>query len=130
MEVIAVSMGFLGSMHCLGMCGPIAFALPVRTQNPWLKLFKYGWYNLGRITTYSVMGLLVGLLGSGFTMAGFQPIVSIISGAFILLSVLIVHFPLSRNFETGPALLVRTNLKNTFTHYFQKKGMIALFVLG
>ena len=56
--------GFLGSGHCLGMCGGIVTALsissPGRKGGPLFHLL----YNAGRLITYGVIGLLVGWLGS------------------------------------------------------------------
>lgn len=56
--------GFLGGFgHCLGMCGPVvaAFSLNLR-EAP--RLLPHLLYNLGRITTYSLLGGAVGLAGS------------------------------------------------------------------
>lgn len=56
--------GFLGSGHCLGMCGGIVTALAIsgsgRQGGPGFHLL----YNSGRIFTYGLIGLLVGWLGS------------------------------------------------------------------
>lgn len=58
----AFTLGFLGSAHCLGMCGGIVGALSFNNQgrNP---LAIHLSYQVGRITTYALLGLLVGLLG-------------------------------------------------------------------
>src|SRR5688572_30314529 len=74
--------GLLGSFHCVGMCGPIALALP-RTKYPGTSRIIY---NFGRITTYSLIGLLFGLLGSRLEMIGLQQIISITLGTFIIIS--------------------------------------------
>ncbi len=55
--------GFLGSVHCVGMCGGIVGALSLRQS--YLRLLPYLLtYNLGRISSYTIAGLLVGFLGS------------------------------------------------------------------
>lgn len=61
---LALLTGFLGSGHCLGMCGSIVAALSLSQPGQ-----QGGWpfhllYNLGRITTYGGIGLAVGWLGS------------------------------------------------------------------
>lgn len=79
-----LSIGFLGSFHCIGMCGPIALTLPVRKQQ---GLKKYGGiflYNIGRAVTYTVLGLVLGFLGSRFRLWGMQQVISVLAGAFIL----------------------------------------------
>ncbi len=76
--------GLLGSFHCIGMCGPIAVALP-KSNNLILSRLLY---NVGRVITYSMLGLLFGLLGSRLEMFGLQRIISISLGIIILLSVI------------------------------------------
>lgn len=81
----ALMLGFAGSLHCVGMCGPIALALP-RSSSHFLagRLL----YNAGRTLTYSAMGIVFGLLGQTLLMAGWQRGVSIATGALILLYLL------------------------------------------
>lgn len=74
----------MGSFHCIGMCGPIAIALP-KTKNLVLSRLLY---NFGRVITYSLLGLLFGLLGARLEMFGLQQIISISLGVLIIVSVL------------------------------------------
>ena len=65
----AILIGIASSVHCVGMCGGIigalSYSLPADIRNNNLKRFAYVTsYSLGRLVSYSVMGLLVGLLGS------------------------------------------------------------------
>ncbi|TVP54819.1 MAG: sulfite exporter TauE/SafE family protein [Halomonadaceae bacterium] len=64
----AFMIGLLGSTHCLGMCGGISssltMALPVGPGYRWRQLQLLLGYNLGRITSYTLAGLILGLLGS------------------------------------------------------------------
>lgn len=81
----ALSLGFLGSFHCIGMCGPIALTIPVNRSSS-INIFKGSLiYNLGRIITYSTLGLVFGSIGQGFAFAGLQSALSITLGVFILL---------------------------------------------
>lgn len=80
-----LALGAVGSFHCIGMCGPLALSLPVNSQNHFGKFVATLSYNLGRVTTYSLLGLLFGLLGQSVAFFGFQQIFSIIIGAIILL---------------------------------------------
>jgi len=61
---LALLTGFLGSGHCLGMCGGIVAALSLSQPGRQSGLPFHLLYNLGRITTYGGIGLLVGSLGS------------------------------------------------------------------
>lgn len=82
----AITIGFFGSMHCIGMCGPIAMALPFHDRNKWHILQNSLLYNSGRISTYAMIGLLPGLLGQGLALAGFQKNISIILGVMFLIA--------------------------------------------
>jgi sulfite exporter TauE/SafE len=79
--------GLLGSFHCMGMCGPIAVALPLKSNSWQTRIFSGLLYNFGRIFTYVFLGLVFGLLGLGIHLWGFQQWVSIGVGAVMILSV-------------------------------------------
>ena len=60
--------GFLGSTHCIGMCGGIistlTISLPKNISSRTTKLMPYLLlYNVGRITSYAVAGAIAGYLG-------------------------------------------------------------------
>ncbi|WP_075340986.1 sulfite exporter TauE/SafE family protein [Tenacibaculum agarivorans] len=86
----AFILGFLGSLHCLGMCGPIAFMLPLNRQNQVTQFFQLMSYHLGRLTTYTLIGVFFGLLGRGFELFTFQQHLSIFTG---VLMISIIIFP-------------------------------------
>lgn len=75
-------------MHCLGMCGPIAVAIPLHRDNWLMKVTGGVLYNTGRIITYGILGALFGLLGRGIHLAGLQQWASIGLGIVMILSVL------------------------------------------
>ncbi|RZM21603.1 MAG: sulfite exporter TauE/SafE family protein [Pedobacter sp.] len=85
-EKLAFLIGLLGSVHCVAMCGPLAFAVPVQ-QLGWLPLL---WnklvYQLGRIISYCLLGSIVGLVGAQIWQAGFQQGLSILSGILIIMA--------------------------------------------
>ena len=65
----AISLGVLGSFHCVGMCGPIALALPVHHLNTAGKVSGLLLYHIGRALTYSIIGAVFGILGMGVVLA-------------------------------------------------------------
>ena len=79
----ALVLGFLGSFHCVGMCGPIALAVGGSSSNKFL--FNKILYNLGRSFTYAGLGLIVGGLGFSLAMAGIQQGVSVAMGVLVVL---------------------------------------------
>lgn len=83
---VALMIGMVGSFHCVGMCGPIALALPLKKGN---KLLGSLIYNTGRLVTYSLLGGLLGLAGTIIAMAGFQQGLSITIGSLFILLILV-----------------------------------------
>jgi len=88
MYFMALMTGLVGSLHCIGMCGPIAVALPLGQKSFGYKLLGSITYNIGRILTYGVLGAIFGLLGQGIEMAGLQQWASILIGVVMILSVI------------------------------------------
>ncbi len=86
--VSALTLGLVGSFHCIGMCGPIAIALPLKNNSWTTRLISSLLYNIGRTITYAVMGLFFGMLGQGLELAGFQQMVSIIMGSIMIITVI------------------------------------------
>lgn len=85
----ALTLGLVGSLHCVGMCGPIALALPRSTEQR-RAAFWTGrlLYNLGRTVTYTVLGIIAGALGRSLHVAGLQQGLSIACGILILIYLL------------------------------------------
>jgi len=86
--ITPLTIGLIGSFHCIGMCGPIVVALPLKKHNIASKITGTILYNSGRVITYSLIGLLFGMLGRGIRLAGFQQWTSILLGVTMIVSVL------------------------------------------
>lgn len=80
----AFILGLAGSLHCAGMCGPLAVALPHPGRG--MAGFVGGrlLYQLGRVATYVALGAASGGLGHSLTMAGVQRWVSFGAGVVVL----------------------------------------------
>ncbi len=78
------TLGAAGSLHCVGMCGPLSLALPVHQLTGIKKFFSLLFYQIGRIVTYSIIGLLFGLAGRRIYISGYQQSFSIIMGIVVL----------------------------------------------
>lgn len=89
MLATAFLFGLMGSLHCVGMCGPIAFMLPLDRKKPGLRYVQLGMYHLGRALSYGLIGLVFGLVGKGLYLFGFQQKLSVVLGAVMVLTVLI-----------------------------------------
>ena len=79
----AFLLGFLGSFHCVGMCGPIALAIGGQGNKKFLVNKVV--YHLGRSLTYAFLGLIVGSVGFSLSLAGVQQGLSIGMGLLVVL---------------------------------------------
>lgn len=121
--ITAFLTGLLGSFHCVGMCGPIALALPTIGNSIQEKVVSRLFYNAGRILTYSILGLLFGTFGLGLKLAGLQQSISIGAGVLIIITVLFsgkIRSKFSVNFFSG----------NVIGKLFQHKTYTSLFGVG
>jgi uncharacterized protein len=78
------TLGFAGSLHCVGMCGPLSLALPTQHLSPIRKFTSLLLYQTGRIVTYGIIGLVFGLAGRQIYLSGYQQLISMIMGLSIL----------------------------------------------
>lgn len=97
-------MGLFGSVHCTLMCGPLLFALQQHQKFSIASVLNKILYQVGRILTYGLIGLLFGALGSSFVLKGWQQGLSIFTGGLLLLIgffYLFIHkFPSLASFQT------------------------------
>ncbi|CAM1345664.1 sulfite exporter TauE/SafE family protein [Tenacibaculum amylolyticum] len=125
----ALIFGFLGSLHCVGMCGPIAFMLPVDRKNQVKQVFQISSYHLGRLTTYSFIGLVFGILGKGFELFDFQQHLSIATGTLMIL--LVVTPTIFRKIKfTNPLNRFIIQVKSKLGKELKTKGTSTFFSIG
>ena len=123
---IAFILGFLGSLHCAAMCGPLMLALPAPAGGPARFVAGRMVYQLGRITTYGLLGSVAGLAGRSLLLAGFQRWISIALGIAILLG-----FLLSKKMALAtPVVRLVTGLKKAMGTQLQQRGFVSLAILG
>jgi uncharacterized protein len=122
--------GLISSLHCIGMCGPIAMMLPVDRNNQPKKVLQIMTYHFGRITIYSFIGLLFGLLGQGFFMAGMQQKFSIIVGICMIFLVVIPNTIFSKYNFSKPIFKIISKLKSTLGGQFKNKTFKSFFIIG
>ena len=82
--IISFSIGLTSSLHCVGMCGPIALSLGLESQNKLKFTLRNLTYQLGRVTTYTILGAILGLIGESLSFAGLQNYLSILIRVFIM----------------------------------------------
>ncbi|UFH34165.1 sulfite exporter TauE/SafE family protein [Flavobacterium acetivorans] len=122
--------GLISSFHCIGMCGPIAMMLPVDRTNPAKKVSQILTYHLGRLTAYGSIGLIFGLVGKGFFMAGMQQKLSIFIGVAMILIVLIPEKIFARYNFSKPVFKLIAKIKQSLGSQFKNKSYKSLFIIG
>ncbi len=122
--------GLFGSLHCVGMCGPIALALPGFSDSKFQMILSRVLYNLGRVITYSFLGAIFGLFGNRLILIGLQSQISIIVGIIILAAVLTPRK--WRNKITSFGIIKEFNnlIKGSFAKLFRSKSQISFLYMG
>ncbi|KAB1064716.1 sulfite exporter TauE/SafE family protein [Salibacter halophilus] len=126
----AISLGLISSLHCMGMCGPIAMAIPVKRQSKLQVATGAAIYNAGRISTYMILGLLFGLLGKTFFTAGVQRGVSIGLGIVFLLAVIIPRLTNAKIPLEKTAYKVVGRLMGRFKKLFKTHSAESVYSIG
>jgi len=116
----AFFLGLVSSLHCAGMCGPLALALPTRDLRPVRRARAWGLYHGGRILVYTLAGVIFGLFGRGVYLAGWQQQFSILLGVAIIALALLGRF--------RPFGLV--SMQRTITRLWTAPGRAKFFLLG
>ncbi|MDH6251386.1 sulfite exporter TauE/SafE [Chryseobacterium sp. H1D6B] len=81
----AIGLGFASGFHCIGMCGPIALSMGLTKKQAANFYLQNLTYQFGRITTYALLGAVLGIIGQGFEMAGFQQYLTIAVGILLII---------------------------------------------
>ena len=129
--IAGFTMGAAGSLHCIGMCGPLSLALPVHHFSKTGKLFALLLYQLGRIITYSLIGLFLGLAGRRIYISGYQQWFSIFMGSLVLILSLLYFIQkkrvrpgfLSRFYQSVQVIIIRILRSSTGLFSFLLLGM-------
>lgn len=122
--------GLISSFHCIGMCGPIAMMLPVDRNNPTKKVTQIITYHIGRLTAYGTIGLVFGLVGKGFFMAGIQQNLSIFIGIAMIAVILIPEKIFAKYNFSKPVFVLISKIKTTLGSQFKNKSYQSLFIIG
>ena len=130
MYLSAILLGLLGGLHCIGMCGPIAFMLPVDHNNSLKKAGQISLYHLGRLLSYAIIGIIFGTIGKSATIFGLQQKLSIIIGISMIIIILL---PKKKLYQySGGTFLFKSigKLKSSIGKEFKKKSPDMFFTIG
>jgi sulfite exporter TauE/SafE len=122
--------GLISSLHCIGMCGPIALMIPVDRTNPAKKTTQIITYHLGRLTAYALIGLVFGLVGKGFFIAGIQQRLSVFIGVAMIITILTPERVLANYNFSKPVYRLISKIKSSLGKQFKNKSYQSLFTIG
>lgn len=127
MWLTAVMLGLAGSLHCLGMCSPLAMAV-TNFRSPFFT--NRILYNVGRLLSYGILGMIVAAFGSLFQFSAYQNTLSIVLGASLVImgiaGISSIHIPLiSKALALGTGLI-----KNLFSTFLSKKTWSSMTLMG
>lgn len=126
----ALIFGLLGSFHCVGMCGPIAFMLPVSRNNPLKKAFQVFLYHAGRLLAYSLIGLTFGIIGKSLNLFGLQQQLSIGIGILMIAVILVPTAKFQKYNFSKPAMKLIGKLKSSLGSTLKKKTPDTFLSIG
>lgn len=130
MLVSAFIFGILGSFHCVGMCGPIAFMLPVSRNNPLKKFLQIFLYHFGRLFAYGLIGLAFGMVGKSLYLFGMQQQLSIAAG-ILMIAVIIIPSKLFGKYNfSKPLYRMIGKIKSSLGMALKKKTPDTFFTIG
>lgn len=123
----ALIIGFLGSLHCAGMCSPLAIAVTSLSKPAFVNRLLY---NVGRIGSYSLQGTVAALAGFMFERTGLQVVLSITLGVLLI----IAGFAGITSFRipgiTSGLQRLTTFIKIRLSSFLTQKTKIALITTG
>ncbi len=126
----ALIFGLISSLHCIGMCGPIAMMLPVDRTNEAKKVIQILTYHFGKLIAYGTLGLFFGLLGKSFYVAGWQQQMSIILGIMMIVVAIVPEKVFARYNFSKPVYKIISKVKSKLGQQFKSKSYFSLFTIG
>lgn len=128
---IGFFMGLLGSAHCIGMCGPLVLALPMQHKSAVQKWGGFFLYHLGKISSYSLLGVVFGLFGSQIPLFGVQANISIIIGSLMI--VYVVYVLIIKSKQKGVILkfnFLYSSINKRLGILFKSPNRFAFYLIG
>jgi sulfite exporter TauE/SafE len=125
----AFLMGTFSSLHCVGMCGPLVLSSPIFGLTGSSKWVGWIGYHGGRLATYVLIGVLLGVMGRRISLAGWQQGFSIVLGVILLLTFFLGRYRLS--LEKVPLLrTMQHGLFRFIAHSMRQPGMGSAWGMG
>jgi hypothetical protein len=127
-----ISVAFLGSLgHCIGMCGGLVVAYTsTKVEGARVgAIFSHLFYNLGRISSYAILGAIFGFLGSIISFSNQSKGILFLVIAIVML---LMGLSLAGKIRFLNSIEIDSNsfLKSTFSKLLKSKSLISFYLLG
>lgn len=125
--ISGIIIGLAASLHCVGMCGPIALALPLNRSSSGAKWFGLIQYGVGKTLAYTILGLLIAMLGAGIQLLNWMQTLSIVLGLITIAYGLMKIFKISFSIGKFSGSL---KLSGIMGRFFRSRSPFRLFLIG
>lgn len=124
--ITALLLGFGGSLHCLGMCGPLVMSLPFQTIDSSKKHTATFLYVFAKALGYGLIGIVFGTVGKAFLMMNWQQTLSVLTGLILLLITVLPYLKegVSKQFLFG------NKFKLLYQKIVEEPKLIHFFMFG
>ncbi len=122
-------LGLAGSAHCIGMCGPLVLALPAGNSDRKRLILSRSMYHVSRSLSYALMGFMLGFIGFGFSLVGFQEFVSLLAG-IVMLSLVLIPSRYRSGFLHASFVKMPTLLKSMMHKLMKSESLTSMTFLG
>ena len=120
--------GTISSFHCIGMCGPLTFMLPLNNAGRLDKIRGILLYNAGRISTYTLLGLLLGFIGKRIFFTASEQRISIVIGCMIIV---FATYNLLRKYIAAVRVnMLEQHLQKAMKALLLKRNFASLYFMG
>lgn len=112
------------------MCGPIAFSIGLNPENKLDFTLRNFSYQFGRVTTYSILGAILGIIGYSVSFAGLQNPLSIGVGILMILIALLPKNLGADNLGMKPFARIMYQIKSGLGKFLRRKNYSSLYITG
>lgn len=123
----AFILGLAGSIHCLGMCGPLSLIIQSKNKAVILRTF---FYNVGRVVTYTLLGIVFGLIGRTLNIVSTQNTIFLIAGSVLLLTSIFPSGIKKKIFSSNVSSRYLNRLKSSIALLLSSDKTIVAFSFG
>ncbi len=127
MIITAIALGLVGSLHCIGMCSPLAITVTNLTKPAFINRVVY---NFGRILSYGVLGIFASSFGTLFKFTGMQDALSLTLGCILIVAALAGGGQVKIPVVTRMLQRLTFLIKQGFSKFLAKKTFTSIALMG